>query len=233
MPFRSLRARDRQPELMDDPGIDPAVHERALRGLARLNRASGIVPTIERALLTHCGPEPLSILDVAAGSGDLVAALAERAKRADRAWSFAACDISETACRAIRERALAAGHEIPVTRADAISDGPPRGHDIVMCHLFLHHLDEHQIVSLLASMREAARRGVLVTDLSRTPLGYCLAWLASRTLTRSPIVHTDALLSVRGALRPEELAELASNAGLVPARIRTAWPERMVMWCDA
>ena len=36
-----LRTRERVPELMDDPALDPAEHRRALAGLARLNRFGG------------------------------------------------------------------------------------------------------------------------------------------------------------------------------------------------
>ena len=35
-----LARRDRQPELMDDPALDPAEHRVALAALARINRIS-------------------------------------------------------------------------------------------------------------------------------------------------------------------------------------------------
>ena len=48
----ALRHRDRRPELMDDPGLDPAAHRLALAGLARLNRvsrsAAAVWPAVRR-----------------------------------------------------------------------------------------------------------------------------------------------------------------------------------------
>ena len=233
MLLRSLQSRDRRPELMDDPAIDPGEHRRALAGLARLNRASRIVPTVEREILARCGDGPLSILDVAAGSGDLLFGLAKNAARAGRPWTFSACDISETACETIRSRSEATGHTVDVEQRDALGGDLPKQHDLVMCHLFLHHLDDEQIISLLGAMRASARLGVLITDLSRSSLGYTLAYIASRTLTRSRVVHTDALISVRGALNASELRDAATQAGLGGARIRAVWPERMLLWWDA
>ncbi len=63
---------------MDDAAIDAATHQHALRGLARLNTASGIVRTVEGELRRRFGSQPLSVLDVAAGSGDLAVKLAKR-----------------------------------------------------------------------------------------------------------------------------------------------------------
>ncbi|MBL4699421.1 MAG: hypothetical protein JKX70_11375 [Phycisphaerales bacterium] len=78
-------------------------------------------------------------------------------------------------------------------------------------------------------MRESASKAVIITDLRRTRRGYVLAWLASRLLTRSPVVHTDALLSVRGALTTSELHELAISAGYDKPCIRTVWPQRILL----
>lgn len=218
---------------MDDPSIDGDLHRGALRGLARLNAVSGIRCTVERALDRRFGGEAISVLDVAAGSGDLAVGLAARAAARGVPRRFGVCDISETACRSAEARAAGAGVPVEATRVDVLASPLPTGFDVVMCHLFLHHLDEADVVVVLGRMLAAAGRGVLVTDLCRTRRGYGLAWLASRVLTRSPVVHVDSLLSVRGALRVDELSACAREAGMHGARIRKVWPERMLMWCDA
>lgn len=233
---RSLASRDRRPELMDDPGISPGDHDHALRGLARLNRASKIEHTVFNALkpyLHEQGDRPLRVLDVAAGSGDLIASLARRTAAAGHDVCFTGCDISATACRHMASNFEKLGDgvsdRLSATRCDALNDPLPQGHDIVMCHLFLHHLDQPDIVRLLRSMRESAHKAVIITDLRRTRRGYALALLASRLLTRSHVVHTDALLSVRGALTGAELADLAKQAGYDDPCIRNVWPQRMLM----
>jgi 2-polyprenyl-3-methyl-5-hydroxy-6-metoxy-1,4-benzoquinol methylase len=218
---------------MDDPAIDPGEHERALRGLARLNRLSGIDRTVWRELRRIAGGRPLRVLDIAAGSGDLAISLARRAGRTDVPFEFSACDLSELAVERTRHRAADAGAEVGAFRLDALRDQLPEDHDVVMCHLFLHHLDGPDIADLLARMHAAARRAVLITDLERTRVAYALAFLASRLVTRSPVVRTDALLSVRAALTPGELRSLAHEAGFTSPRIRRVIPARMILTCPA
>lgn len=233
----SLTRRDRRPELMDDPALSDADHDHALRGLAKLNRAAGIEHTVLNALKPFLNHQPLRVLDVAAGSGDLITALARRTAASGFPAHFTGCDISDFACQSIRKRASKLAEPLVIrvdaTRCDVLHDQLPKGYDIVMCHLFLHHLGDQEIVRLLRTMRESASKAVIITDLRRTRRGYVLAWLASRLLTRSRVVHTDALLSVRGALTTSELHELAISAGYGKPCMRTVWPQRMLLTWQA
>lgn len=229
----SLAVRVLRPELMDDPSLDRREHRQALIGLARLNRFARVGPMVWRELHDLTGGDPVSVLDLAAGSGDLAVGLARRAKRAGSAVRFTVSDRSPVACEAAAERARAAGVEVGCIVLDALEDPLPGGHDLVMCHLFLHHLGDASIVALLSKMYAAAGRAVLITDLARSRAGYALALSASRLVTRSRVVHVDATRSVRAALTPGELLRLAREAGLSKARIRTAWPERIILSCPA
>ncbi len=110
-----------------------------------------------------------------------------------------------------------------------MTDGLPGRYDIVCCSLFVHHLEEPQAVALLTAMRESAEKLVVVSDLLRTRLGYALCWIGTRLLTRSPVVHTDGLLSVRAALSLDEARGLAAKAGLQNARFERQWPQRFLM----
>ena len=58
--------RDRQPEVMDQPGLDPAEHDRALQGLRRINGISRCVPGLFRqfeALACENPSTQLSVLE--------------------------------------------------------------------------------------------------------------------------------------------------------------------------
>ena len=84
-----MSRRDRQPELMDDPDLEPGRHRHALAGLARLNRVSGsgrLVWSALRDLAVQGGAEPLRILDLATGGGDVPLALVRCAPR----WKYSA-----------------------------------------------------------------------------------------------------------------------------------------------
>src|SRR5690606_32364894 len=99
-----LAHRDRIPELMDDPGLDPGEHRRALAGLARINRVSGSAGVLwgpVRGLARGQPDRPLRVLDVATGSGDVPVRLSRKAAAAglDRI-AFHGCDLSPTAVEA-------------------------------------------------------------------------------------------------------------------------------------
>jgi hypothetical protein len=78
-------------------------------------------------------------------------------------------------------------------------------------------------------MATATGHLVLVNDLRRGVYGFSLAYLASRVLTRCDVVHVDALRSVRAAFTPNELRQMANQAGLQGALINHRWPARMLL----
>src|SRR4051812_48990152 len=101
-----LRLRERIPELMDDPAIDPAEHRRALAALARINRVSNSVGVLWPSIRELAGKlgRPIRVLDVATGSGDVPAGLLAKARRAAIALEIAGCDISTTAINEARRK---------------------------------------------------------------------------------------------------------------------------------
>ncbi|QJW99824.1 methyltransferase domain-containing protein [Frigoriglobus tundricola] len=225
-----LRVRQRVPELMDDPALDPAEHRRALVGLARLNRVSDSAGVLWPAIagLARELKRPIRVLDVATGSGDVPRKLLARATRAPapaRALEVAACDVSPTAIQeAVREPS-----GVRFFVHDALHDRLPTGFDIVTCSLFLHHLSEDEAIGLLANMENAAGRMILVNDLARSRFNYCAVWLACRLLTRSRVVRFDGPASVRSAFTPQEALAVASRAGLAGATVRSQFPSRFLL----
>ena len=92
--------RDRQPEQMDAPNLPKDEHLRALAGLARLNRVSGVATAMYRQLRRHAvalGDRPLNVLDVASGGGDVPVAWAARAKREGLRLQLTLLDVSAVA----------------------------------------------------------------------------------------------------------------------------------------
>lgn len=232
MRLPSLAQRHRQPEWMDQPGIDPLAHSQALQGLRRINAFSGAVGSLFapiRSLAQEQGELPLRVLDLACGGGDNTTALAERARREGLAVQVDGCDLSPQAVAIATKNAAERALNTRFFQADALHDPLPADYDVILCSLFLHHLDDDQAVQLLRRMAGASRCLVLVNDLIRSPLGYGLAWAGCRLLSRSPIVHFDGPVSVQGAFQLGEVRALAARAGLEGAALRRSWPERYLL----
>jgi 2-polyprenyl-3-methyl-5-hydroxy-6-metoxy-1,4-benzoquinol methylase len=229
--FTSLLHRQLEGELMDAADIDHQTHLTALRGLRRINVASrtaaALWPCIQR--LAEAGSDrPLTLLDIATGGGDVAIELARRARRAGIALEVEACDISPTALHVANEAARRQGVAVRCFRWDARTESLPRRYDIVTSTLFLHHLDDHEIVALLHQLSHQADH-LLISDLLRSRLGYGLAYLGTRLLSSSAVVHEDGMRSVRAALTLPEARRLAGEAGLSGASFRGHWPSRFLM----
>lgn len=230
----NLRDRRREAELMDDPRLPESVHVSALRGLARINLASGTVaslwPTIAAMARAKDPGSRLSVLDVACGGGDVITSLTRRANRHGIALDAAGCDISEVALRYAASRADAGGVAVKFWRFDALTDPLPRRYDIITTSLFLHHLEHDDIVALLKKL-SANAECLLITDLLRGRRGYALAWLGTRFLSTSRIVHVDGMRSLRAALTLPEARRFAAETHLENVEFRTVWPRRfMLTW---
>lgn len=218
-------------EVMDDPDLDAESHAHALRGLSRLNTLSGSVgiiwPVIAR--LANQNGQQLRVLDLATGAGDIPIGLWRLARRAGLRLDILGVDVSQRAVHWAQQRA---DHEEAAVRFDVLdvmSEPWPTDYDAVISSLFLHHLTVEQAVQMLAAMKHSARSLVMVNDLVRCSRGLLLAHVAARLLTNSPVVRTDASLSVRAAFTVAEARELAIVAGLAGVEIRRCWPCRMLM----
>ncbi len=230
-----LSRRRRRAERMDDPELDPALHAEALAGLARINLFSGSAgilwpPLFEAACRKRAGHTPLRVLDVATGGGDVPVRLWKKARRAGIQTDIAACDASEVALGVARRRAAAAAADVRFFPCDLLGDLELTGeYDVVCCSLFLHHLPGDDACRVLERLSRVPRDSLLVSDLLRNPGGLLLAALVPRLLSRSPVVHYDALQSVRGAFTESEARALAECAGLRNARVTRHWPCRYLL----
>lgn len=218
---------------MDEPTLSPDLHRRALQGLSRINAVSRTVASVWNPLLTYIrrsGRNDLAMLDMACGGGDLAVGLARRAHRAGISLVVQGCDISQTALALAEERAQRSSMRIRFFRHDVLRGRLPCEYDAIVCSLFLHHLESSDVVRLLAQCAANVRGVLIVSDLDRSATGFVLAWMGTRLLSRSPVVHVDGVRSVRAAFTRSEVQRLAVEAGLAAPRFRTSlvpqWPCR-------
>jgi len=227
-----LTLRRRQPEIMDQPDLDPKAHVQALRGLARINLWSGSAGILWRELATlvrETSTRSLRILDVATGGGDVPIRLWRRARRAGLDFTIEGCDVSTCAIEHADTRARESTAAVRFFPLDVLGEDIPGEYDVVTSSLFLHHLEDNQAIELLRRMGKAARHLVLVNDLVRSGGGYWLAYVGTRLLSASWVAHTAGPRSVEGAYTPSEALALAERAGLRGTTVARRWPFRFLL----
>lgn len=206
--------------------------EQDLRNLASLNRRFGAY----RAVLGKLTPflrrrEPLRILDLATGGGDIPRAIVLQARDLQCPVAVTAVDRQSATIR-IAEKLSAGFPEINYLRADIIGYAPENPCDIVMCNLALHHFEESDVIRLLRECRQLAMRAVLVTDLRRSRLAQAAIIGVTQFFYRDPMTRHDARVSAVRAFSFAELRRLALAAGWWGFEHRRIPSFRQLLWLD-
>ena len=229
----------RPPELMDDPSLDAGQHEEAIRALARIHVVSRTASQIASHLVSlsqkvsPTAAEPIRIIDIACGGGELTIAVAQRiARTVPHRVEIIGLDISERVIGwATQKHTLANEHlDVSFQTCDVLNGALPSC-TLAFHSLFLHHLDDGQAVTQLQAMAAASQIGFVFSDLLRTRVGLFLAQLGTRVLSRSSVARIDGPLSVKAARTIKEYKHLFEEAGLLEPVLQRAWPERVcVTW---
>jgi ubiquinone/menaquinone biosynthesis C-methylase UbiE len=215
------------PELLDEGKASLSDIHQSLEDMRRLNQWlfgvwATLTPIKARVLRL---PKPLTIVDVATGSGQMAQAMAAWATREWQAVRVIGVDLLPTHLAHaqrwnIRERTphtqLVAGNGLCLPFAD-------QSVDIVTSSLFLHHLDEMALGQFFAECRRVARHGVVMSDLWRHWLPFTLYQMMEPVFVRSPITRYDSRASFRRAYTPQEMERIA-QAYLPGATVRLNLP---------
>ena len=199
------------PELLDTDAGTPAEIFASLSDLNRINRWFGGVRATEslvERVSQATGVRKLSLLEVAAGSGNLPDLVRRRCTRNGIDLSVIALDRSASHLR------LPA---FPAVAGDALAlpfrDG---SFDLVSSTLFVHHLAPEETILFVNEALRVCRKAVLINDLVRSWLHLMLVY-AGFPLYQSRLTRHDAPASVRQAYTPQEMRDLLQ--GTKAARI--------------
>ncbi len=220
-----LRERSFAAEWMDEADATQPAFEAALRDLGRINRwsmaARPVLGWLD-AVVARTGATSLSVLDVGAGGGDMLARIAEWGARRGVAVELTGLDRSPWAA------GFAARAGVPARYMTSDLFEHAETHDVVLCSLFAHHLDDAQAVRFLRWMEARARHGWLISDLHRHWLPWAFLWGATRVLRMDAMVVHDSTRSVERGFVRADFERLAAEAG-VPARVRWSVPFKWIV----
>jgi SAM-dependent methyltransferase len=196
------------PEMMDGDCSYEEFRD-CLRSLETVNRwLLGYRPTLtwlER--LPRGLREPMHIVDVGCGGGDLLRQIAVWARRRRVAVQLTGIDLNPYAARAAAE-STPKEFEIEWITGNAMLFRPEKRIDIVVSSLTAHHLEDDEVVALLRWMEATAQEGWFINDLERAEWSYRLfGWVRWH-----PIVRHDGPVSFRRAFRREDWLRLLAAA---------------------
>jgi SAM-dependent methyltransferase len=193
------------PEILDSDECPPEEVECSLRDLGRINRWFGGVATtqalIER-VARSTGKKHLSVLEVAAGFGEVPRLVSQRLARRGITLDFTLLDRMRSHLRGDTQSVVANALALP------FRDG---SFDVVSCNLFAHHLDPEELSRFVREAARVSRCAVAVNDLVRHPLHLALVY-AAFPLMRSHVSRVDGVASVRSAYVPAEIRAILASA---------------------
>jgi ubiquinone/menaquinone biosynthesis C-methylase UbiE len=230
--FERFSHRSYEPENIDKGTYTPEEYEGCIVELQRVNRWLGDASTLQDSLLAEIDRTDLksfSVLDVGAGSGELLRVAAQWARDRNLTGWFVGLEINERSAESILEESTNFP-EITSVRADALAlPFADRAFDFVMQSLTLHHFDDRGAIDVIREMARVAARGIFVIDLHRTPVAYYFYTTVGRLFLHNRLLREDGALSILKSWKPEELEDLGQRAGLPNMRVEKHFPSRLVL----
>jgi ubiquinone/menaquinone biosynthesis C-methylase UbiE len=230
--FARFRRRSYELEHLDKGDYTDEEYEGCIVELQRVNRYLGDASAMRRSVLAEIEREGLrefSLLDVGAGSGELLRVAATWAEESGRRAQLTGLELNERSSRAILEESKSFSF-ISAVRGDALRlPFADDAFDYSMCSLFTHHLGDEQVRRVLSEMSRVARRGIFVIDLHRHAVAYYLYTTVGRLFLHNRLIREDGALSILRSFRPEELRRLAAGTQLHDIAIERRFPFRLVL----
>jgi ubiquinone/menaquinone biosynthesis C-methylase UbiE len=219
-------------EHIDKGDYTPEEYEGCLAELRRVNRWLGDVSALKRSVLPDLardGARAFTLLDVGAGTGELLREVALAARARGTESRLVGLELNERAAAVLLEESREFPEVVSV-RGDALrlpfADG---AFDYVICSLFTHHFRDDACVRVLKEMARVARRRVYCIDLHRHPVAYYFYTTVGRLILHNRLVREDGALSILRAFRPGELRSLGERAGLKEVKVERRFPYRLVL----
>jgi 2-polyprenyl-3-methyl-5-hydroxy-6-metoxy-1,4-benzoquinol methylase len=213
---------------MDAPSTSPEVYARCLRDLSRVNAFTlthrATLSWIAKVTRSWAKDQPVSILDVACGHGDLLRAIGRWAERTQRNARLEGIDLNPSSA-AVADAATPPGMQIGYRTGDVFQFSPEKPPDLIITSQFTHHLTDDALVRFLRWLDAHAGKGWCIVDLHRHALPYYGFPVLARLAGWHRIVRQDGQISVARAFRKGDWQRALAEAGL-QAEIQWVFPFR-------
>ncbi|MCC7308942.1 MAG: methyltransferase domain-containing protein [Acidobacteria bacterium] len=227
-----FKTRSTKPERIDTGDHTPEEYATFLREIRFINQRLGDRAALDKTLLVEISRLDLkefSVLDVGAGSGELLGVIAEFARSNGRNARLVGLDLNELSINEVAAEGLRLAEISPVQGNALCLPFDDNTFDYAICSLFTHHLTDEQIPVVLGEMSRVASRGIVVIDLERSAAAWFLYQVFCLAYRISPLVRQDGSLSIRKGFTCDEMTEIGSASGLTSVKIERHRPYRVVL----
>jgi len=205
-------------EVLDEAGVSASLVARSHADIARANALFGgtrAVVARVRELAPRLPQAPL-IVDVGAGTGDILDAVCAVLRETGRRPRPVAVDTALSLAPAVRLRGsyfiCGSIFALPLPTACA---------DLVIAAQVVHHFTPDALPQVFGELNRVARQSVLVSDLRRSWLAAAGLWATSFPLGFHPVSRHDGVVSVLRGFTAEELRDVVQTATGVCADVRS------------
>lgn len=170
---------------------------------------------------------PVTFIDLATGSADIPLAITRWARANQFEVRITAVD-RNPAMLAIAKQHIgdepwitllaADAHKLPFRKATF---------DYALASLFLHHLPDIEVMTVLKIMEDLSTRGLIWNDLSRHQLAHWVVKLI--TLRSTPVIRHDAMVSVAAGFTKKEVLAFRDRLDLSQLQYARHWAMRFTL----
>lgn len=227
-----FKARSYQLERIDTGDYTPEEYDVFLREIRLVNHFAGDIRALKKTLLREIKKTDLqdfSVLDVGAGSGELLRIIAKFARRQNRKSRLFGLELNARSANAILEESKKFA-EISAVRGNALQlPFADKSFDYTICSLFTHHFTDENVVQILEEIARVTRRKIYIIDLHRHRMAYFFYKIFCSGFRISQLVRQDGALSILRSFTTEELERLARAANLKKISVKRYFPFRLVL----
>lgn len=208
---------------MDAPDAGRDELDGALRFIRAINRrlggTKGLISCLSAWSRNWPKDRPVTLLDIGTGSADIPVAARVWALERGFDLRILGVDVHATTLDLAHEFVSKQPNDvregIRLLQADAIrltDTVRPGDYDYAHAGMFLHHLSDIEVLTMLAIMDRIVKRGICWNDLSRST--FARVGVRLLTLGANEMVRHDAKVSVEAGFTRREAMDLAHRAGL-------------------
>ena len=227
--FQSFKHRAQGEELMDDFALEGIELKQTLDVIEYINRWLGGNSVLIKGLspiFQTSKTKKWRILDLGCGSGDGLRKLAQWLQKKSYQFELLGIDANAFTVAYAQEKAMHIPN-IKFKQQDVFDDSCSfKDYDIVICGLFLHHLSTEDQKVFLQKCHQANIQYILINDLHRHWLAYCLFQLICFIFNVPKMVKYDGSLSIKKGFTKKELETLVQNSPYQVQQLSWRWAFR-------